>query len=52
MEKINLTVRIPKEQLDYIRSRAEKMGISTNAYINLLFAKEMGYGKELERKVK
>ncbi len=46
MIKSNITIRTTKEHLEFIKARASKLGISTNAYINLLFAKEMDYGKD------
>lgn len=48
--KPNITIRANRETIDFIRIRANKLGISANAYINLLFAKEMDkYGKEERR---
>lgn len=45
MTKSNITIRTTKEHLEFIKARAAKLGISANAYINLLFSKEMDYGK-------
>lgn len=45
--KPNITIRANKESIDFIRARAKEIGVSSNAYINLLFAKEMReYAKE------
>lgn len=45
--KPNITIRANREALEFIRARANEIGISSNAYINLLFAKEMHkYAKE------
>lgn len=53
--KQTITIRANKEALDFIKQEADKLGISANAYINILFMKcmspkEAAYDKESDRK--